>query len=61
MIEVKYVYQNVGFEVIDLVVGKFLVKNCFYFINLKKYMISYIVKVNGKIIKGGKVLLDIEL
>ena len=60
MTEVKYAHQNVGFEAIDPAAGKFLVKNRFYFTNLKKYMISYTVKANGKTIKGGKVSLDIE-
>ena len=54
MTEVKYAHQNVGFEAIDPAAGKFLVKNRFYFTNLKKYMISYTVKANGKTIKGGK-------
>ena len=60
MTEVKYAHQNVGFEAIDPAASKFLVKNRFYFTNLKKYMISYTVKANGKTIKGGKVSLDIE-
>lgn len=60
MAEVKYAHQNVGFEAIDAAQGKFLVKNRFYFTNLKKYMISYTVKENDKTIKGGKVSLDIE-
>ena len=61
MTEVKYAHQNVGFEAIDPAAGKFLVKNRFYFTNLKKYMISYTVKANGKTIKGGKVSLDLSL
>lgn len=60
MAEVKYVHQNVGFEPIDLNSGKILVKNRFYFTNLKKYMISYTISANGKIVKGSKVSLDIE-
>ena len=40
MTEVKYAHQNVGFEAIDPAAGKFLVKNRFYFTNLKKYMIT---------------------
>lgn len=59
MAEVKYAHQNVAFEATDLAAGKFLVKNRFYFTNLKKYMISYAVKANGKVVKGGKVSLDI--
>ena len=48
MTEVKYAHQNVGFEAIDPAAGKFLVKNRFYFTNLKKYMISYTVKEIGR-------------
>ncbi len=60
MAEVKYALQNVGFEAVDLESGKFLVKNRFYFTNLKEYQISYIVKANGKAVKSGKMSLDIE-
>lgn len=60
MAEVKYAHQNVAFEMVDAAKGKFLVKNRFYFTNLKKYLISYTVKANGKVVKGGKVSLDIE-
>lgn len=59
MAEVKYVHQNVAFEAVDAANGKFLVKNRFYFTNLKKYMIRYDVMANEKGIKGGKVSLDI--
>ena len=60
MAEVKYAHQNVGFEAIDLAVGKFLVKNRFYFTGLKKYQINYAVKANGKVVRKGKTFLDIE-
>lgn len=60
MAEVKYVHQNVSFEASDLAQGKFLVKNRFYFTNLKKYLISYTLKENDKTVRGGKVSLDIE-
>ena len=60
MTEVKYAYQNVGFEATDLASGKFLVKNRFYFTNLKKYQINYTIKANGKTIRKGKTFLDIE-
>ena len=59
MSEVKYAYQNMGVEPIDLAAGKFLVKNRFYFTNLKKYMLTYEVKSNGRIVRSGKVSLDI--
>lgn len=58
--EVKYAHQNIAFEAIDLANGKFTVKNRFYFTNLKKYMIHYQIKENAKVIRGGKVSLDIE-
>ena len=57
--EVKYAYQNVAVEPVDLAAGKFRVVNRFYFTNLKKYMITYDVKANGKILRSGKVSLDI--
>lgn len=60
MAEIKYAHQNVGFEAIDAAKGQFLIKNRFYFTNLKKYMITYSIEANGKVIKGGKVSLDIE-
>ena len=59
MSEVKYAHQNVGFEAIDAATGKFRVTNRFYFTNLKKYMIVYELKANDKIIRSGKVSLDI--
>ena len=59
MVEVKYAHQNVAFEAADLAAGKFKVLNRFYFTNLKKYMISYEVKANGKTLKRGKVSLDV--
>lgn len=60
MQEVKYVHQNVAFEPVDLATGKFMVKNRFYFTNLKKYKISYTIKANGKAIKSGQTSLDIQ-
>lgn len=59
MAEVKYVYQNVAFEAVGLPSGKFLVKNRFYFTNLKKYVVSYEVKANSKTVRSGKISLDI--
>ena len=56
----KYAHQNVGFEAIDAATGKFRVTNRFYFTNLKKYMITYTVKENNKVIRTHKVSLDIE-
>ncbi|MCE2616123.1 glycoside hydrolase family 2 TIM barrel-domain containing protein [Phocaeicola oris] len=54
MEEVKYVYQNVGFEAIDLLAGKFKITNRFYFSNLRDYDITYIIKENGNSVGTGK-------
>lgn len=59
MAEVKYAYQNVGFEAVDVSGGVFKVTNRFYFTNLKDYMLSYSVEANGKVVKGGKMSLDL--
>lgn len=60
MAEVKYAHQNVAFEAVDPAVGKFLVKNRFYFTNLKKYQVKYSIMANGKTVKTGKITLDVE-
>lgn len=59
MNEVKYAHQYVGFEPVDLSKGVFKVQNRYYFTNLKKYMITYQVKANDKVVRNGKVSLDI--
>lgn len=59
MAEVKYAHQNIGFEAINLANGLFRVTNRFYFTNLKKYMIHYSVTANNKVVRSGKVSLDI--
>ena len=59
MNEVKYAHQYVGFEPVDLSKGIFKVQNRYYFTNLKKYLITYQVKANDKVIRNGKVSLDI--
>ena len=60
MAEVKYAHQNIGFEAIDLANGLFRVTNRFYFTNLKKYMVHYSATANNKVVRSGKVSLDIE-
>lgn len=60
MAEVKYAHQNIGFEAIDLVNGLFRITNRFYFTDLKKYMVHYSVTANNKVVRSGKVSLDIE-
>ena len=59
MNEVKYAHQYVGFEPVDLNKGVFKVQNRYYFTNLKKYLITYQVKANDKVVRNGKVSLDI--
>ncbi|MDM8252143.1 glycoside hydrolase family 2 TIM barrel-domain containing protein [Phocaeicola barnesiae] len=59
MNEVKYAHQYVGFEPVDLSKGIFKVQNRYYFTNLKKYLITYQVKANDKVVRNGKVSLDI--
>lgn len=59
MNEVKYAHQYVGFEPVDLSKGIFKVQNRYYFTNLKKYLITYQVKANDKVIRNGKVSLNI--
>lgn len=60
MAEVKYAHQNIGFEAIDLANGLFRITNRFYFTDLKKYMVHYSVTANNKVVRSGKVSLDIE-
>ena len=48
MAEVKYAHQNVGFEAENLAEGKIKITNRFYFTNLSKYLVKYIVKANNK-------------
>ena len=59
-LEVKHVYQNIGFSADDLASGIFTITNKFRFINLKKYVFSYEITANGKVVKRGKLpVLDV--
>ncbi|GHU82041.1 beta-galactosidase [Bacteroidia bacterium] len=49
--EVKYCYQNVGFEPVDLAKGIVKIKNRFYFTNLSNYLVKYKILENGKTLK----------
>lgn len=60
MTEVKYAHQNIAFEMIDASAGRFLVKNRYYFTNIKKYTITCSVLANGKVINRQKMSLDID-
>lgn len=53
MAEVKYAYQNFGFETVDLSKGLFKVTNRFYFNDSKGYRISYTLTQNGEKVKSG--------
>ena len=59
MAEVKYAYQNMAVEAVDLASGKFRIQNRFYFTNLRKYMMTYEVKANNKVVRHGKMSFDI--
>lgn len=58
--EVKYAYQNVRFDTIDIDEGRFSVFNGFYFTNLKEFSIYYTVTENGVKIKDGELSIDVE-
>ena len=60
MNEVKYAQQYIGFEMKDGNEGIFTIKSRYYFTNLKKYMISYSVKENNKVIRRNKISMDLE-
>lgn len=57
--EVKYAHQNVAFEAVDIATGTYKVTNRFYFTNLKKYVVWYDLRANGKVVKRGKLALDV--
>lgn len=59
MSEVKYVYQNVGFEAVDLARGQVKITNRFYFTDLSDYRISYEVRRNDKPVRSGVLKLDL--
>lgn len=53
MIEVKYNYQDVGFEARDINKGEFAIFNRFYFTDLSGYKIEYKIIENDKVLKTG--------
>lgn len=58
--EVKYAHQNVAFEAVDAAQFKVRVTNRFYFTPLGKYDIHYDLCANGRVVRSGKMKLDIE-
>ncbi|MDR0544098.1 MAG: DUF4981 domain-containing protein [Odoribacteraceae bacterium] len=59
MAEVKYTHQNVGFEAVDLEKGEVKITNRFYFTNLSKYVVTFRLLENGKVIREGKLPLNL--
>lgn len=53
-LEVKHVYQNIGFEPEDIAKGVIRISNKHFFTNLQKYTFSYEITANGKVVKSGK-------
>jgi beta-galactosidase len=51
-LEVKHVYQNIGFNAENMEEGKVLVTNKFFFTNLSKFDFSYEISANGKVVKS---------
>jgi beta-galactosidase len=51
-LEVKHVYQNIGFKSDDLKAGLITIINKFRFTNLNKYTFSYEITANGKVVKS---------
>ena len=59
MAEVKYVHQDVAFTAADLAKGTFRVFNRHYFTNLNNYRLEYTVTANSKVVRRGKMTLDV--
>lgn len=59
MAEVKYAYQDAAFTAVDIASGRFKVTNRFYFSNLKNYLVRYQILADGKVVRKGKMTLDI--
>ena len=60
-LEVKHVYQNIGFIAEDLSSGKITIHNKYRFTNLNKFDFTYIITSNGTEVKSGQLpLMDIE-
>lgn len=51
--EVKYAYQNIGFEAVDAQMGKFRITNRFFFTPLDAYPVTWTLVKEGKAVKSG--------
>ncbi len=54
LLEVKKVYQNIGFKAINLKSGEIEIQNKFAFTNLSEFEISWTITADGSIIQEGK-------
>lgn len=54
LLEVKKVYQNIGFEPIDLKEGLIRILNKYFFTNLKEFGLRWELKEDGKLLESGK-------
>ena len=54
LLEVKKVYQNIGFKAIDLKRGIVEIKNKYSFTNLNRFDLSWSLQANGEILKTEK-------
>ena len=54
LLEVKKVYQNIGFDTVDLKKGIISIKNKYVFMNLSAFEFVWEVTANGKLINSGK-------
>ncbi len=54
-LEVKHVYQNIGFMPENISEGRIKIINKFCFTNLSKYAFGYEITANGKVLKSGKI------
>ena len=52
--EVMKVYQNIGFEAVDIANGKIKIKNKFFFTNLKEFNGNWQILEDGKVIDSGE-------
>lgn len=60
-LEVKHVYQNIGFKAENLNTGLITIINKFRFTNLSKYVFSYEITANGKVVKTADLpILDVD-
>jgi len=60
MAEVKKVYQNIRFSAVDLVTGKFQVRNIYDFTSLDKFNIKYTVMSSGVKVRDGVIALSLK-